>query len=61
MCPPLPVPTMPADALSWLTFSQAISSFMSFAGSAVFATIQSGVSASLATGSRSRRRSYCTG
>ena len=58
MCLPQPVPTILAAALPWFVLSQAISSLRSFTGSAFFATIQSGVSASFATGPRSRSRSY---
>ena len=56
MWPPLPAPTMPAVALSRLALSQAISSLRFFAGSAFLVTIQSGVSATIATGSKSRQQ-----
>ena len=54
---PLPTPIVPADALPGFALSQAISSFMSFAGRVFFPMIQSGAIESIVTGSRSFSRS----
>jgi hypothetical protein len=51
-------PEVPADALSGLALSQAISSLRSFAGNAFFEMIRSELLGSSATGSRSFNRSY---
>ena len=56
-----PAPAVPAVALSWFAFSQQIRSRKLFAGIVILLTTTIGLLGSSTTGSRSLRRSYCSG
>ena len=61
MCEAEPTPAVPAEPLSGLAASQAMSSFRFFAGLPALATTNSGLLAISASGCKSLSKSYCSG